>query len=75
MGGLSQLRHQLLVQLSVDITVYIRIVGPFGMEPSEGALMTFSKVACGSSFHCNAMALTLANVVNSLLRGVQCLHY
>ena len=44
----------------------------FGMEPSVRALLIFSKVAFGLSFHCNAVALTLADVVNSLLRGSTC---
>ena len=47
MGGVSQLTYQLLVQLSIDI-LYMRIcqslhlwVQPFGMEPSERALLIF----------------------------------
>ena len=75
MGEVSQLTHQLLVQLSIDI-LYMRIhqslhlwVQPFGMKPSERTLLIFSKVAFVLSFHCNAVALTLADVVNSLLRG------
>ena len=42
------------------------------MESSERALLIFSNVAFGSSFHCNEVALTLADVVNSLLRGSMC---
>ena len=78
MGEVSQLTHQLLVQLSIDI-LYMRIrhslhlwVQPFEMESSEGALLIFLNVPFGSLFHCNAVALTLADVVNSLLRGSTC---
>ena len=55
MGGVSQLTHQLLVQLSIDI-LYMRIhqslhlwVQPFGMESSQRALLIFSNVPFGSS--------------------------
>ena len=78
MGGVLQLTHQLLVQLSIDI-LYMRIhqslhlwVQPFGMVSSQRALLIFSNVPLASLFHCNAVALTLADVVNSLLRGNTC---
>ena len=42
------------------------------MKSSETALLIFSNVPFGSLFHRNAVALTLADVVNSLLRGSTC---